>query len=110
MPQGQLDLAAARAPPVRRNSANSSGSPAARTPRAAASRSYPTRTKSTLTRPGVAQIHARAGDEARALEWLERALLERDPGLVYLAADPEWERMRAAPRVKWLLERMKLVR
>jgi len=58
----------------------------------------------------VAAIHARVGDTTRAVEWLERAFRERDPGLVYLAANPEWEAVRAQPRVAALIERMKVAR
>ena len=58
----------------------------------------------------MAAIHARMGDTARAVAGLERAYAERDPGLVYLAASPEWEEVRRDPRVVVLLERMKLAR
>ena len=58
----------------------------------------------------VAQVWAQVGDTARTVEWLERAFQERDPGLVYLAADPAWEHVRAHPKYVALLERMKLAR
>jgi adenylate cyclase len=58
----------------------------------------------------VANIWAQIGDAPRTIEWLERAFREHDPGLVYLAADPAWERVRAHPKFVALLERMKLAR
>jgi hypothetical protein len=58
----------------------------------------------------VARLWARIGDEARALEWLERARAERDPGLVYLAVDTEWDGIGSAPGLARLVERMKLAR
>ena len=58
----------------------------------------------------AARIWAQVGDTTRALEGLERAFRERDPGLVYLAVDPDWAGMRAHPGVAALLDRMKLPR
>ena len=54
----------------------------------------------------VAAIQLRMGDTAQAVASLESAYDERDPGLVFLAADPEWEGVRRDPRVVALLERM----
>jgi tetratricopeptide (TPR) repeat protein len=58
----------------------------------------------------IAATYARIGDTAQAIEWMERAFQERDPGLVYLLVDPEWDGVRDDPRVQSLLERMKLRR
>ena len=56
----------------------------------------------------VARLHERMGDTGRAIEWLERAVEQRDPGLVYLGVDPEWAEERDDPRVAALLERIGL--
>ena len=58
----------------------------------------------------VAHIWAKIGDAPRTIEWLERAFRERDPGLVYLAADPAWEHVHKHPKFVAQLERMKLGR
>jgi serine/threonine-protein kinase len=58
----------------------------------------------------VAAIWARSGDLERAVEWLERAYRERDPGLVYLGVDPEWTPVRGDRRVRAMLEEMGLPR
>jgi len=54
----------------------------------------------------VAQLYARAGENDRALEWLERAYKERDTLLVYLNVEPYWDDLRVYPRFKELLRRM----
>ena len=56
----------------------------------------------------VAAVWARIGDVAQSVPWLERAYAERDPGLVYLGVDPEWEAARRDPRVQAILRRMRL--
>ena len=58
----------------------------------------------------MAAIWARVGDTARTFEWLERAYRERNPGLVYLAVDPDFESVRAYPRVVAILRAMRLRR
>ena len=58
----------------------------------------------------MAATLARIGDTDRAIEWLERAYRERDPGLVYLGVAPDWEPLREDPRVIELLSRMRLPR
>ena len=55
----------------------------------------------------VAGFYARAGDKKRALEWLERAFANRDPGMPYLRM-PEFDSVREDPRFQDLLRRMKL--
>ena len=51
---------------------------------------------------------AEAGDLDKAFELLQGALDVRDPGLVYLAVAPQWDRLRADPRFNECLARMKL--
>jgi tetratricopeptide (TPR) repeat protein len=56
----------------------------------------------------VAAIYARSGDIPQALAWLERAYREHDPGLVFIAGDPDWDALRAEPRFIAIMERMGL--
>ena len=54
----------------------------------------------------VAQLYAHAGENDRALEWLERAYQERDTLLVYLNVEPHWDHLRNEARFQDLLRRM----
>lgn len=56
----------------------------------------------------IAIWYAAAGDNDRALDWLERAFEVRDPGMPYLAVHPSWVRLRADPRFQTLVRRMNL--
>ena len=55
----------------------------------------------------VAWLNVFAGDNSRALEWLERAYELRDPNLFYLRL-PSFDRLRTEPRFKELFRRMNL--
>ena len=55
----------------------------------------------------MAALHALSGDNAGALDWLDRAYAERHPALVYLRYDPTLESLRAHPRVGRILSEMK---
>lgn len=46
----------------------------------------------------VAEVHALRGDADRSLQWLERALANRDPGITLLLFDPALLRLRDDPR------------
>ena len=46
----------------------------------------------------LAWLYARAGRKDQAFEWLEKALGERAPFLVYLNVDPAWDSLRSDPR------------
>lgn len=48
----------------------------------------------------VATYHALAGDTAQAIAWLERAGAERNPGLIFVFADPTFASMREHPRFR----------
>ena len=48
------------------------------------------------------------GDNARALDWLEKAYAERDPSMTYISCMPLWDPLRAEPRFQALLRRMNL--
>ncbi len=55
-----------------------------------------------------ATIHMSLGDAGPALDWLERGLAERRGWLAYLRVHPIADPIRAEPRYRALLERMKL--
>jgi TolB-like protein/Flp pilus assembly protein TadD len=46
----------------------------------------------------IAQIHLGLGDHARALEWLDRALDERCPEVVWIGVHPMFDELRDEPR------------
>jgi len=52
----------------------------------------------------------RLGEPERALLWLQFAYRQRDPGLVYLAADPLFDGVRPDPRFQDLTRRVGLAR
>jgi TolB-like protein/Tfp pilus assembly protein PilF len=56
----------------------------------------------------VAKIHVALGDYDRAFEWLDKAYQARDSWLQWLAAEPQWDRLRADPRFTDLLRRVGL--
>jgi tetratricopeptide (TPR) repeat protein len=49
-----------------------------------------------------------AGEKARALDWLEKALAQRDPNLPYLSCWPLWDPLRSDPRFQAVLRRIGL--
>ena len=50
-------------------------------------------------RPGhVALWYLESDDESAALMWLERAIEQRDPTVLYFRFDERWEELRADPR------------
>jgi hypothetical protein len=56
----------------------------------------------------IAGVYVLAGDNGRALEWLERAYEGRDPNLPYLRL-PMYDPLRSEPRFQDLMRRMKLL-
>jgi len=56
----------------------------------------------------VAQTFAWRGERDRAFEWLGRAVDNHDAGTMYLRYDPVLKDLRADPRYRKLLERLKL--
>jgi len=56
----------------------------------------------------IASVYARLGDKEQTLSWLERAYRERDPYLVYLKIDPQFDAFRSEPRVIELMRRVGL--
>lgn len=56
----------------------------------------------------AAQFYARAGDNGRALDWLEKVFDSGEAGAPYLSCAPTWDGLRAEPRFQNLLRRMNL--
>jgi hypothetical protein len=54
----------------------------------------------------IATLFALLDDDEQAMDWLEAAAAERDPDLIYALRDPEFERMRGAPRFAALARRI----
>ncbi len=58
----------------------------------------------------LAVLHAALGENAKALDALEKAYAARDPQLVFLKDDPRWSGLRKEPRFEALMRVMKLDR
>jgi hypothetical protein len=56
----------------------------------------------------VARYYLFAGENDRALDWLERGYEARDPNLPSIGDSPEVDPLRRDPRFQNLLRRMKL--
>jgi len=56
----------------------------------------------------IAEVHAYRGDKDKAFEWLERARLQRDPGLASLRKDPLLTNLHDDPRWNAFLHKMGL--
>jgi serine/threonine protein kinase/Tfp pilus assembly protein PilF len=56
----------------------------------------------------VAFLYLSAGENERALEWLEKGLEARDPNLPYISVKPIYNPLRSDPRFQDLLRRMNL--
>jgi len=56
----------------------------------------------------IAWIHQGLGETDEALAWLERAVRERDPKLVFIPTKPFWDSLRPHPRFRELLRSMGL--
>jgi|SRR6266568_1431509 len=57
----------------------------------------------------VALIEHGLGNDAKALDLLERAVESREGGLLWLAISPYWKDLRSHPRVQAILRKMNLV-
>lgn len=57
---------------------------------------------------GVASYYAVIGGHEQASQWLERAYASRDGTLVWIKVHPRMDPLRAEPRFRDLLRRMKL--
>ncbi len=56
----------------------------------------------------IAEGYMRLGQKEKALEWLEKAYEEHDSGLVSIGVEPMFDAIRADPRFKEIVRRMKL--
>ena len=56
----------------------------------------------------IAQAYAYRGERNQALDWLERAVLQRDPGMVNVKTDPMFAGLRGDSRYKAVLRKMNL--
>ena len=56
----------------------------------------------------IGTLYTRAGMKDKALDWLEKAFLARDPNTPYLAVDPIFDAMRGDPRFQRLLRQLNL--
>jgi TolB-like protein/Tfp pilus assembly protein PilF len=55
-----------------------------------------------------ARVHAQLGEKEQAFEYMERAFIDRSPGLVFLKVDPAWEAVRSDPRFAVAIKRVGL--
>ncbi len=56
----------------------------------------------------LAEVYSRRGEKDRALDWLERAYAQRDPGLLLVKSDPLLRSVRGDSRYTALLKKMNL--
>jgi TolB-like protein/Flp pilus assembly protein TadD len=57
----------------------------------------------------LAQASAPLGNDARTMQWLEKAYEQRDAALIFLKADPRFESLSGLPQFQDLLQRMGLL-
>jgi hypothetical protein len=57
-----------------------------------------------------AEIFAQWGDRNTALDWVEKALKLRDPGLVYTKVDPLMDPLRGEPRFQAVVQKLNFPR
>ncbi len=55
---------------------------------------------------GLALFHSVCGDLDKTAEWLEKAIEEHDPIVIFLGTDPSWAQLRLNPRGHALLTKM----
>jgi hypothetical protein len=56
----------------------------------------------------IARVYAWRGEKDQALEWLERAYVQRDTSLTWVKIDPRFRSLRGDARYKALLRKMNL--
>jgi DNA-binding winged helix-turn-helix (wHTH) protein/TolB-like protein/TolA-binding protein len=64
--------------------------------------------RSHISAASLALIYTGLGDKDQAFQWLQRAYVERDPWLIYLKVDPNYDHLRSDPRFSDLLRRVGL--
>jgi TolB-like protein len=56
----------------------------------------------------IAEAYAFRGERAKAFDWLDRAVVQRDPGLINIKTDPLFAELRGDTRYKTVLRKMNL--
>jgi hypothetical protein len=56
----------------------------------------------------IALVYIGLGQKDKAMEWLEKAKTERDPFLIYIKVDPNFDSLRDNPRFNALVQQMGL--
>ena len=56
----------------------------------------------------IAMVYALAGENSRALDWLERSFEERSSQMPWVSVDPVYDPLREDPRFQDLVRRMNL--
>ena len=56
----------------------------------------------------IAQAYAYRGEQTKALDWLDRAVVQRDPGIINIKTDPMFAGLRGDTRYKAVLRKMNL--
>ena len=56
----------------------------------------------------IARLYAHAGENRKAIEWLEKACEQRASPLIHLAVARDWDPLRSDPRFKGLLQHVGL--
>jgi TolB-like protein len=56
----------------------------------------------------IAQAYAYRGERAKALDWLDQAVVQRDPGIINIKTDPMFAGLRGDTRYKAVLRKMNL--
>ncbi|HSE23982.1 MAG TPA: protein kinase [Pyrinomonadaceae bacterium] len=59
---------------------------------------------------GMASIYARLNDKEEALNWLDKAYRERDPYVVYMKIDPQFDSLRSDQRSQDLMRQIGLLK
>jgi hypothetical protein len=56
----------------------------------------------------IAESHAARGEADAALEWVERAYVQRDPGLAQVKVNPQFLSFQGDPRWRMFLKKIRL--
>ncbi|HVE55870.1 MAG TPA: winged helix-turn-helix domain-containing protein [Pyrinomonadaceae bacterium] len=61
-----------------------------------------------ISSSNIASVYAASGNEAKAIEWLENGLEERDPNLTWIKFDREFKFLESNPRFQRILQKVGL--
>ena len=56
----------------------------------------------------IAVVYNGLGEREKALDFLEKGLAEKDPRMVFLKVEPQWDKFRSDPRFTTIIRRMRL--